>query len=711
VPGVGDNTSLTLGPARNYDELPVLDLSGDGPLPFDLNALAAVAPLAAPRPAVSADDDLTGESFAEFARQLATESLPSRHGSSASGTPRGASSDTLHAAARTATGVPQEPDLVSADGSLRLSGDVLMCACPDCRAPLSVRIWLMTAECWRCATTIELTEEQEREARKLMRKREQLRQKAAAATPAAAPVAKQPTPPPQPEPAPPPRPASAPPPKAPPQAKKSPPRRRAQPRGYAAARNRIRRRSGEAALLAFLRTLFRDMPAWLISLLIHMAALTLLALLTIEETPEEPFVLLSVDTSVNRRTGENADAVVIDKREFELPLPTKEIPESQAAKDALIAADQDARELRLDPNAPLPLLADIEEVKQKLKSSSAGQSMLLARDPRLRVEMVQQEGGTTLTEAAVSRGLRYIAEQQNEDGGWGLSGRRSEAAGTSLALLPFLGAGQTHQIGIYKDEISAGLRWLLEHQGEDGDLRHGTGGNHGMYAHGQAAIVLCEAYKMTGDEQFRAAAQKSIDFIVAAQHPRGGWRYKPGEEGDLSVTGWQLMALQSAKAAHLDVPPQAMDRAAAYLDEVSSNGGARYGYQRGRSPSESMTAEGLLSRMYLGWNLRLNPELGDGIKWLEQNHPPDARKPNMYYWYYATQAMHHHGGPEWERWNLKLRDILVNSQETRGDMAGSWTPQESHDRTGGRLYMTSLAVCTLEIYYRHAPLFRQIKLD
>jgi len=680
------------GPARNFDELPVLDLSGEGPLPFDLNEIAAAVPLAGPRPGLAAyQDNFDGTSFAGFATEFA-ESFP------ATGTQRAA-----------------EPRLQSADGSLWLSGDVLMCACPDCKAPMSVRIWLMVAECWRCATVVELTEEQEREARQLIRRREELRQSATPPPPPAEKAA--PSAPAQPRDEPVlPRPGAKqplrePPPPPPASPRPKPERKRAAPRGYAAARNRLRRQATASPLAVFFRTLFRDMPAWLISLLIHMAALTLFALLTYGDTEEEPFVLLSLDPSHIRDEGESKNAVVLDKVRFELPVPTEKIPKTEAAKEALIVADQDARELRLDPDAPFPQLPEVNDVKQKLTTSTAGTRMLMARDPRLRVEVVKNEGGTTLTEAAVSRGLRWMAEQQNQDGGWGLSGGKSDSAGASLALLPFLGAGQTHQVGRYKDHVAHGLRWMLEHQKESGDLRVNVNRQHGMYAHGQAAIVLCEAFKMTGDEQLRAAAQRSIDFIVKAQHPAGGWRYEPGEAGDLSVTGWQLMALQSARAAQLDVPQETLDRAAAFMDSVSVAGGAQYQYTPGGRINEAMTAEGLLSRMYLGWNLRLNPELSEGIEWLSENHPPHAGQSNMYYWYYATQAMHHHGGPAWERWNLKMRDILVNTQETRDRDAGSWTPRGQHDRTGGRLYMTSLAVCTLEIYYRHAPLFRQIKLD
>ena len=44
-------------------------------------------------------------------------------------------------------------------------------------------------------------------------------------------------------------------------------------------------------------------------------------------------------------------------------------------------------------------------------------------------------------------------------------------------------------------------------------------------------------------------------------------------------------------------------------------------------------------------------------------------------------------------------------QIKEGHMAGSWTPKEQHDQAGGRLYMTALACCTLEVYYRHLPIY------
>lgn len=170
------------------------------------------------------------------------------------------------------------------------------------------------------------------------------------------------------------------------------------------------------------------------------------------------------------------------------------------------------------------------------------------------------------------------------------------------------------------------------------------------------------------------------------------------------------MALQSARAANLTVPPETLENASHFLDSVASHDGSRYAYLPGQRPTEVMTAEALLGRMYLGWTLS-DYGLSQGVEWLAENHLPSERSPNFYYWYYGTQVFHHVGGTLWEKWNVRIRDILVNSQEKRGELAGSWKPDHHHDRPGGRIYATSLAVCTLEVYYRHVPIFRQLDLD
>jgi len=170
------------------------------------------------------------------------------------------------------------------------------------------------------------------------------------------------------------------------------------------------------------------------------------------------------------------------------------------------------------------------------------------------------------------------------------------------------------------------------------------------------------------------------------------------------------MALKSAQMAYLRVPPGTMRKAGYFLDSVQSDRGAVYGYQRPERGRPATTAIGLLCRMYLGWQ-HDQLALVRGVHILSTLGPSTDNtrvKNNMYYNYYATQVMHHYGGPEWERWNKVMRDYLVGSQATKGHERGSWflDGNDLGAPSGGRLYCTALAAMTLEVYYRHMPLYR-----
>ncbi len=609
-----------------------------------------------------------------------------------------------------------------------LDGDAIMCACPECHSPVTVRSWLLLADCWNCGTSIEIGIEQEREI-------DRLRQALAAPLPAA-PVPSVAAPaaprfreasPASPITAPAPAPKALVPPPPPPPPRVAPPKTAAAATAPA-ARRPLPPRVRQLEQPDWISRLLKETPAWLVSMLVHLILITLLALFTRQEPEKDGlFITLSSLKRMNiEEGGETLSMNMEPEAKFDLPLPRPEELKDPKKREVLVAADQAARELRLEDNNLMPR-GDLAQVKNLVSNATGSRQGFVARDPRLRVEMVKREGGTTLTEAAVARGLFWLSNHQESDGSYSLTdfhragqcncGGRGhvggKCAGTALALLPFLGAGQTHQAGKYQHVVSHGLQWLVQNQAKNGDLRAGDHSNAGMYAHGQATIVLCEAFAMTGDESLRVPAQKAVDFIVAAQYRDGGWRYTPGptnEHGDTSVVGWQVMALQSARAANLSVPEQTIEMADRYLDTVASSGGARYAYQRNGGPTHVMTAEGLLCRIYLGWK-RDNPALRAGIDDLLDHYPPRRDQPDIYYWYYGTQTMHHFGGEAWQRWNESMRECLVGLQEDQGHVAGSWAPRGPHAEAGGRIYMTSLAVCSLEVYYRHLPIFRQIKID
>jgi hypothetical protein len=224
-----------------------------------------------------------------------------------------------------------------------------------------------------------------------------------------------------------------------------------------------------------------------------------------------------------------------------------------------------------------------------------------------------------------------------------------------------------------------------------------------------AAIALCEAYGMTQNAKLHGPAQKALDYIVKAQHPAtGGWRYKPNQPADTSVVGWQMMALKSGEMAGLPAPPGAFQGIKRWLTSVEGNRpvGGQFGYQSA-NPTPAMTAQGLLCLQYLGAR-RDDPRMRAGADYLLKRLPRSGAE-TTYYWYHANQVMYHMQGKHWKAWNDKLRDLLVSTQEMRGNASGSWKPVDSREQPGGRVYATALRLLMLEVYYRHLPLYQQLE--
>jgi hypothetical protein len=260
------------------------------------------------------------------------------------------------------------------------------------------------------------------------------------------------------------------------------------------------------------------------------------------------------------------------------------------------------------------------------------------------------------------------------------------------------------------------MKYLLKLQDQEGGFFVNSPGHARLYTQGQCMIALCELYGMSMDTRLREPAQRAIQFAVKYQDRMGGWRYVPGDDSDTSVTGWILMGLQSARMSGLEVPKATLDNIGAYLDKAAKLDGARYAYIPGGGDfTPAMTAEGLLCRQYLGWAQK-DERLLDGAKYLlEPQNLPNWKERDVYYWYYATQMMHHLEGEQWKKWNSVMRDLLVEKQTRAGKERGSWDPtRPTPDQWGahaGRLYVTCLSVYILEVYYRHLPLYTHLKLS
>lgn len=361
-----------------------------------------------------------------------------------------------------------------------------------------------------------------------------------------------------------------------------------------------------------------------------------------------------------------------------------------------------------------------------------------------RKELLAYGGGNKESEAAVALGLEWLALHQCANGRWSLHqfnrhartaplpggkvvpdnsepgvARSDDTGGTALGLLPFLAAGITPKSKLeqnmkdYRKGVERGLAWLLETQVKSGATR-GSFGGPDLYSHGLATIAMCEAYALTGDLRYKTSAQLALDYIVAAQHSAGGWRYRVNEAGDTSVTGWQVMALRSGQMAGLRVDKKVFKGVESFLKSVAGNEKGTFRYTADNEPGAAMTAVGALCLQYMNVPRR-NDVLQGAVAKIKQ--VPPAMSDDTYYLYYATQVMHHMGDKDWDFWNLGpkgdgkggIRDTLLarqNKGAAKKADKGSFDPKSFHD--GGRLGATAMNLLSLEVYYRHLPLYKDM---
>lgn len=313
-------------------------------------------------------------------------------------------------------------------------------------------------------------------------------------------------------------------------------------------------------------------------------------------------------------------------------------------------------------------------------------------------------------EAAVARALTYLASTQKPSGAWAAQFGEATSV-TALAVMAYLACGHVPGAsGPYRETITRGIRFVVDSQKPDGMLVART--SHGpMYCHGIATLMLAEVAGMTPDEPLasdcRAALSKAIALILRAQAVEknadndGGWRYQPtSRDSDLSVTGWQVMALRAARSAGYDVPAAAIDRAVAYVKRCAARGGG-FGYQPGGGPNNPRTGCGILALELCGEH-RTEEALA-GARYLAANPPRWGSQYFFYEVYYAPQALFQVGDEYFRDYYAKLVPILLERQQPDG----SWLSSDGSDRSGGRDYCTATAVLALAVEYRYLPIYQR----
>jgi uncharacterized protein YfaP (DUF2135 family) len=365
-----------------------------------------------------------------------------------------------------------------------------------------------------------------------------------------------------------------------------------------------------------------------------------------------------------------------------------------------------------------------------------------------RSEWIAESGGSTQSETTVDDGLNWLARHQGEKGGWSREllggGEKSRCekplacsdadnvvhcpfAHSGLALLAFQAGGHYYfNNNTYSKTVRRGLDWLVANQASDGALFNAKASRKrnnpegfsqpSMYEHGIAAFALadaCAAARESGqapDARYLHAAAKAARFIEEVQHRDGGWRYndRVKEPSDTSVTGWQVLALKSAREAGIAIPAPCVEQVRRYFNEREMGVDGRTDYLQPNTGTDAMTGVGMLARQFL-LNEPHAPLIGEAANYLARraqqqwgNAAGATAGTDYYLWYNCTLAMYQAGGKPWEQWNPIIRDTLVRLQRHDGCERGSWDPDSGRGSKGGRILSTALAILTLETYYRYA---------
>jgi hypothetical protein len=340
---------------------------------------------------------------------------------------------------------------------------------------------------------------------------------------------------------------------------------------------------------------------------------------------------------------------------------------------------------------------------------AAASSLLVASAPSLAA--AEDASLPPQLDAAIARGLAFLARQQNADGSFDGGGPR--VATTGLTIMAFLASGHTPDAGPYGLPVRRAIDSLVAQAPADGYFGKADGSR--MYGHGIATLALAESLGVQTSEvdrqKIETVLRRAVKVILDAQDVAkddsnsGGWRYEPtSPDSDLSLSGWNALALRAATNVGLDVPPERVRRAVAYVLKCYNARPEQRGfaYQPGQDASAAMTGVGVLSLYLLDAADR--PELTEATALL-LNQPVDPQHTRYPYYagYYVTQAAFQAGDPVWPRvWQMTSERLLAE----QSPQDGGWPLSHSSEEPG-RVYATSMAVLTLAVPYRLLPIYQR----
>jgi hypothetical protein len=318
---------------------------------------------------------------------------------------------------------------------------------------------------------------------------------------------------------------------------------------------------------------------------------------------------------------------------------------------------------------------------------------------------------------SVDNAVAFLQRTQETSGAWRGGPRNPQnAAITSLSVMAFLSAGHVPGEGRYGKTVEKGIEWVLRQQRPNG-LLASEGGSYEMYHHGISTLMLAEAAGMTnsklGDE-IRLKLESAVEMILKAQrsssrYGQGGWRYHVDpqldypQSTDLSVTGWQLMALRASRNLGCDVPAERIDWAVDYIKRCRDDATGGFRYDPGKLVTLGCTGTGILALELCGKERHRTPEALKAGSYLIKNPPRWGQSHFFYNVYYGSQATFQLGGNYWSIYRPDLYKVLLDNQNPNG----SWLGADGASSIYGANYCTAMGVLALTVEYRLLPIYQR----
>jgi len=345
-------------------------------------------------------------------------------------------------------------------------------------------------------------------------------------------------------------------------------------------------------------------------------------------------------------------------------------------------------------------------------------------------------------DVAVNRALDWLAKQQRPNGSFPTL-ETGQPGVTCLCMMALISHGHVPGDKRFGTRLEKATDFAISCQkpnglvtlvGPDGpeidrNIEHEVG-TCAAYNHAISSLTLSELYGMNDGERARRLQKvinKSLATTILMQRwpkdspaDRGGWRYiddggtNAEYDSDLSITGWQLMFLRSARNAGFNVPKEPIDEAVAYVRRCYSQQYGVFEYVTGDDDdrSRAMAGAGILALAHAGFHGAA--EAQSSAEWLLHHNfdrynvilPLGPNRHDRYHYalFASCQGMYQLGGRYWQEFFPRTVSTLLANQLPDG----SW-PADSHWHDGqfGRAYTTALVVMTLGAPNQLLPIFQR----